>query len=337
MGEEPPRALRDHVEVSAVRDVASRMRHDEHDSCIALVLLADRSSASPAARPEPRAPADGGRAAHAAGADAAAAITLRAEPGARPSRSRRSTRASTTANNATRKGFADQKLIIDNIGERRAASIRERTDDTNVRIGSLREELEALRTIGAGAAAGCSCARAAARRRSERAGRSECAATAPAPAPPPAPLPSTAGLSPTRMFETARRRLLRRPVRAGDHRLRGVPQGVPAVRAGRRRAVLHRRDATTRRTSWRRAIAAYNRGDPELPDVQHPCPRRTTSAGWRRSGWDRSMPRARRGKRSSRSSRTATARGWPSRVSIACAPAPTPAERRDLRCHRIRR
>ena len=97
------------------------------------------------------------------------------------------------ANNATRKGFADQKVIIDDMGKDMRA-IRERVDDTNVRVSNVREELEALRT--------------------------SIPVTPPpiaapiepadpnAPPPPPTvaapPPPSTAGLSPTRMFDTAR-------------------------------------------------------------------------------------------------------------------------------------
>src|SRR5688500_19214944 len=48
------------------------------------------------------------------------------------------------ANDATRKGFADQKLTIDNSVEG-GQLMRERSNDTNVRIGSLNEELEAMR------------------------------------------------------------------------------------------------------------------------------------------------------------------------------------------------
>jgi tol-pal system protein YbgF len=102
------------------------------------------------------------------------------------------------AADASRKGFADQKLLIDNMGND-VRVIRERSDDTNVRIAALREELEAL--------------------------RSTVQALAVAPIAPPAPIdpadpnappapvtqvppslppPSTAGLSPTRMFETAK-------------------------------------------------------------------------------------------------------------------------------------
>src|SRR6266545_3826681 len=49
------------------------------------------------------------------------------------------------AADATRKAFADQKLLIDNLGND-VRVIRERSDDTNVRIAALREELEALRS-----------------------------------------------------------------------------------------------------------------------------------------------------------------------------------------------
>jgi len=104
------------------------------------------------------------------------------------------------SNDAMRKGFADQRLITDELSDA-VGIIRERSDDTNVRISSLREELEALRaTVQA---------------------LQQAAVTAAAPAvpldpnapppdpsqlPPPAPLPvpSTAGLSPTRMYDTAR-------------------------------------------------------------------------------------------------------------------------------------
>ena len=104
------------------------------------------------------------------------------------------------AADATRKGFADQKLLADNLGNDLRV-IRERSDDTNVRISALREELEALRSTVQ-------------------------ALQAPPPPPPPVfdpadpnapvpvpatqappggpPPPSTAGLSPTRMFETAK-------------------------------------------------------------------------------------------------------------------------------------
>ena len=45
---------------------------------------------------------------------------------------------------AMRKAFADQKLLIDNLTSDLRV-VREKVDDNNVRIGSLREELEAVR------------------------------------------------------------------------------------------------------------------------------------------------------------------------------------------------
>jgi len=97
-------------------------------------------------------------------------------------------------NNATRKGFADEKVIIDDMGKDMRA-IRERVDDTNVRVSNVREELEALRTsipvTPPPPATGPT----------EPTDPAVAAATPPVAAPPP---PSTAGLSPTRMFDTAR-------------------------------------------------------------------------------------------------------------------------------------
>lgn len=94
------------------------------------------------------------------------------------------------ANDTTRKGFADQKVIVDDMGKDLRA-IRERVDDTNVRVSNVREELEALRS-------------------SIPVAPPQTAlppSTDPNAPPPPAPTtgapPSTAGLSPTRMFDTA--------------------------------------------------------------------------------------------------------------------------------------
>jgi TolA-binding protein len=105
------------------------------------------------------------------------------------------------ADDALRRGLADQKLALDAIGAD-VRVVRERADDTNVRIASLREEIEALRVTTQAL---------------------QQAALAPppapvdplapvdpnAPAPTPVPaapiaLPATAGLSPTRLYDTAR-------------------------------------------------------------------------------------------------------------------------------------
>lgn len=46
--------------------------------------------------------------------------------------------------NVTRKAFADQKLLIDNIAET-TRILRERADDTNVRLSNVSQELQSLR------------------------------------------------------------------------------------------------------------------------------------------------------------------------------------------------
>jgi len=115
---------------------------------------------------------------------------------------------------ATRKGFADQKLTVDQIGSDLRV-VRERVDETNVRITSLSQEVEALRVatpayppaapptdpaLDPAAAPG--------------AFTGATSSTAPPPtappgttAPPVAPLPAaaggTAGISPQRLYDTA--------------------------------------------------------------------------------------------------------------------------------------
>jgi len=106
------------------------------------------------------------------------------------------------SNNATRRLFADQKLLIDGVAEG-VRVIRERTDDTSVRIASLREELEALRTT---VQALQQIALAPPPAPVDPTAPVDPNAPAPAPAlpAPPVALPPTAGLSPTRLYETAR-------------------------------------------------------------------------------------------------------------------------------------
>jgi TolA-binding protein len=94
----------------------------------------------------------------------------------------------------TRKAFADQKLVIDNLNND-VRVIREKLDDNNVRIGSLTQEVDSLRqslqqaarpspTVEPDAAAG--------------------GAAAPAGAPAPAASPAPAvGVSPMKLFDSA--------------------------------------------------------------------------------------------------------------------------------------
>ena len=101
------------------------------------------------------------------------------------------------ANDTTRKGFADEKVTVDDMGKDLRA-IRERVDDTNVRVSNVREEIEALRNsipIAPPVSASPTVP--------APAGDPN-APPVPAPAAVPAAPPSTAGLSPTRMFDQAR-------------------------------------------------------------------------------------------------------------------------------------
>ena len=93
--------------------------------------------------------------------------------------------------NATRKALADQKLVIDNLTND-VRVIREKLDDNNVRLGSLRQEVDALRQgveqLGA------------------RPASSDLAAATPpdgAPGPTAAPPPVAVGTSPDKLFDSA--------------------------------------------------------------------------------------------------------------------------------------
>jgi tol-pal system protein YbgF len=94
---------------------------------------------------------------------------------------------------AARKAFADQRLVIETMGADLRV-IRERTDETNVRINTLNQEIDALRD--------------------SMTQMQTSASASPVPVDPAAPnavlppagppaAPSTAGLSPTRMYEQA--------------------------------------------------------------------------------------------------------------------------------------
>ncbi|MBI3263130.1 MAG: tol-pal system protein YbgF [Acidobacteria bacterium] len=115
-------------------------------------------------------------------------------------------------NGLTRKGFADEKLQLDNIsGDVRV--VREKQDETNVRLSSLSQELEAVRLA---IPTSVPCVQApvpvglpgpetsAPVAPPPPAGTQPQAGTPPQPAPPPPPAPpSLAGLHPERMYQTA--------------------------------------------------------------------------------------------------------------------------------------
>ena len=177
------------------------------------------------------------------------------------------------ASDTSRQTAADQKLIIDSIGEG-VRVVRERSNDTNVRMGELREELEALRlTV-------------------QALQQAQLAALAPPPVlnpdapvnpgapvvelPPaaPLPLPSTAGLSPTRLYETARADYF-----AGQWTsalsgfqafLRAFPRSEQADDAQ-----FHIGETHYAQNEWAQAIAAYNQviqnyvGTNAVPDAYY--------------------------------------------------------------------
>jgi tol-pal system protein YbgF len=99
---------------------------------------------------------------------------------------------------STRKGLADQRLVVENMGAD-LRIIRERTDETNVRINTLSQEMEALRGSLASMAAAVQTAQA----QVPVDPNAPIDPNVPAPSQQAPPLPSTIGLSPTRMYETA--------------------------------------------------------------------------------------------------------------------------------------
>ena len=104
------------------------------------------------------------------------------------------------------KGFAEQKLLVDNLSND-VRVVRERSDESSVRMAALTDELEAVRqTVLAlqQAAAAAAVAAQPAAPVDPNAPPPDPNATAPPPLPSPVPLPSTAGLSPQRMYDEAR-------------------------------------------------------------------------------------------------------------------------------------
>jgi tol-pal system protein YbgF len=96
----------------------------------------------------------------------------------------------------TRKSFADQKLLVSGIGDT-VRQLREKADDTNVRLSTMTQELQALRQ----SVASMPSPSAAAPTVEPAAGDPNAAAGAPGAAPPPAGAPGAANISPTRMYD----------------------------------------------------------------------------------------------------------------------------------------
>jgi tol-pal system protein YbgF len=157
------------------------------------------------------------------------------------------------ASNINRKAFADQKLLIDGIASD-VRIVRERSDDNNVRINALREELEALRTAVLSLSQPLAAAPPAAIGPDG----------APLPAPPPAaptpptsaPAPSTAGLSPQRMLDTAKADYFAgqwsSAINGFEAFLRAFPRSESAGEAQ-----FFIGESHSAQGGWREAIAAY--------------------------------------------------------------------------------
>jgi len=161
------------------------------------------------------------------------------------------------SNNAVRKSFADQKLLIDNIANE-VSKIRERGDDTNVRIASLREELEALRATVQAIQQAPSPPPPVPIDPSAAVDPNAPAPTPPPVAPPPAAtLPSTTGLSPTRLYETAQADYFAgqwsSAISGFEAFLRAFPRSEQADDAQ-----LYIGETHFAQNQWAEAVAAYN-------------------------------------------------------------------------------
>lgn len=158
--------------------------------------------------------------------------------------------------NAIRKGFADQKLLIDNMATD-VSRIRERANDTNVRIGSLQEELEALRTTVQALQQTAVAPSVPSPVVDPLAPAGTGTSTAPAPLPPPVAPPSTAGLSPTRLYETAQADYFAgqwsSAISGFEAFLRAFPRSEQADDAQ-----LYIGETYFAQNQWSEAIAAYN-------------------------------------------------------------------------------
>ena len=178
---------------------------------------------------------------------------------------------------ANRKAFADQKLLSDNI-EEGVRVVRERSNDTNVRIGELREELEALRATVQALQQAVSAPPSFVDPALPIDSNAPPVATVPAQPvyPPPAPIlpPSTAGLSPTRLYETARADYFAgqwtSALSGFEAFLRAFPRSEQADDAQ-----FHIGETYYAQNQWPQAIAAYNQviqtypGTNAVPDAYY--------------------------------------------------------------------
>jgi len=183
------------------------------------------------------------------------------------------------ASDTNRKAFADQKILIDSI-EDGVRVIRERSNDTNVRIGELREELEALRGTVQSLQQTAVAPPPFVDPSAPIDPKAPPVATAPQvttpppvsqPTPPPS---STAGLSPTRLYETARADYFAgqwtSAINGFEAFLRAFPRSEQADDAQ-----FHIGETYYAQNQWPQAIAAYNQviqnyvGTNAVPDAYY--------------------------------------------------------------------
>ena len=159
--------------------------------------------------------------------------------------------------NSMRRSFADQKLLIDNMAGD-VSRIRERTGDTSVRIGSLQEELEALRTTVQALQQTAGTTPAVTSGTATPTDATASSTPPPAPSlPPPAPVSSTAGLSPTRLYDTAQADYFAgqwsSAISGFEAFLRAFPRSEQADDAQ-----LYIGETHFAQNQWNEAIGAYN-------------------------------------------------------------------------------
>jgi tol-pal system protein YbgF len=181
------------------------------------------------------------------------------------------------ASDTSRKAFADQKILIDGI-EDGVRVIRERSNDTNVRIGELREELEALRSTVQSLQQMAAAPPPLVDPSAPIDPKAPPSTTAPQvtlpPVSQPPPPSSTAGLSPTRLYETARADYFAgqwtSAINGFEAFLRAFPRSEQADDAQ-----FHIGETYYAQNEWAQAIAAYNQviqnyvGTNAVPDAYY--------------------------------------------------------------------
>jgi TolA-binding protein len=181
-------------------------------------------------------------------------------------------------NQAMLKGFAEQKLLTDNLGND-VRVVRERTDETSVRMGTLRDELEAVRAtmLALQQAAAAAAAAQTAAQVDPNAPPPDPSAVPPAPvvpAPVAPPLPSTAGLSPQRMFNEAQSDYFAANYAAAIAGFDAFLRAFPRVELSDDAYFLIG-ESHFNQNQWTEAVAAYNQviqnyaGTNAMPDAYY--------------------------------------------------------------------